>query len=102
MPHSGRMSSARSPPRRTTPSERPEAGGLGVNEEEREELEAVARGRPDIRVVDEYFSHADKEATIALCDCYVSLHRSEGFGLTMAEAMPHGKAGGRDRLLGQP
>lgn len=25
------------------------------------------------------------------CDCYVSLHRSEGFGLTMAEAMFYGK-----------
>jgi glycosyltransferase involved in cell wall biosynthesis len=25
------------------------------------------------------------------CDCYVSLHRSEGFGLTMAEAMLLGK-----------
>jgi SAM-dependent methyltransferase len=25
------------------------------------------------------------------CDCYVSLHRSEGFGLTMAEAMALGK-----------
>ena len=24
-------------------------------------------------------------------DCYVSLHRSEGFGLTMAEAMALGK-----------
>ena len=26
-----------------------------------------------------------------LCDCYVSLHRSEGFGLTIAEAMAFGK-----------
>jgi glycosyltransferase involved in cell wall biosynthesis len=26
-----------------------------------------------------------------LCDCYVSLHRSEGFGLTPAEAMCAGK-----------
>ena len=26
-----------------------------------------------------------------LCDCYVSLHRSEGLGLTMAEAMALGK-----------
>ena len=26
-------------------------------------------------------------ALTALCDCYVSLHRSEGFGLTIAEAM---------------
>jgi glycosyltransferase involved in cell wall biosynthesis len=25
------------------------------------------------------------------CDCYVSLHRSEGYGLTMAEAMSFGK-----------
>ena len=28
---------------------------------------------------------------IAACDCYVSLHRSEGLGLTMAEAMALGK-----------
>jgi glycosyltransferase involved in cell wall biosynthesis len=27
----------------------------------------------------------------ARCDCYVSLHRSEGYGLTMAEAMSLGK-----------
>jgi hypothetical protein len=28
---------------------------------------------------------------MAACDCYVSLHRSEGFGLTIAEAMGQGK-----------
>ena len=28
---------------------------------------------------------------IRLSDCYVSLHRSEGFGLGMAEAMAFGK-----------
>ena len=28
---------------------------------------------------------------MAGCDCYVSLNRSEGFGLTMAEAMAYGK-----------
>ncbi len=28
---------------------------------------------------------------MAACDCYVSLHRSEGFGLTLAEAMAIGK-----------
>ena len=28
---------------------------------------------------------------IAGCDCYASLHRSEGFGITMAEAMLLGK-----------
>ena len=30
-------------------------------------------------------------ALLGLCDCYVSLHRSEGLGLTMAEAMALGK-----------
>jgi glycosyltransferase involved in cell wall biosynthesis len=28
---------------------------------------------------------------MAACECYVSLHRAEGFGLTMAEAMAIGK-----------
>ena len=28
---------------------------------------------------------------MARCDCYVSLHRSEGFGLTLGEAMALGK-----------
>jgi glycosyltransferase involved in cell wall biosynthesis len=28
---------------------------------------------------------------MAACDCYASLHRAEGFGLTMAEAMAIGK-----------
>ncbi len=28
---------------------------------------------------------------IAVCDCFVSLHRSEGFGLAIAEAMAFGK-----------
>jgi glycosyltransferase involved in cell wall biosynthesis len=30
-------------------------------------------------------------ALVNACDCYVSLHRAEGFGLTMAEAMVLGK-----------
>src|SRR6185295_7957802 len=34
---------------------------------------------------DDYFSMLDAS------DCYVSLHRSEGFGLTVAEAMALGK-----------
>ena len=56
-----------------------------------EQLAAAAAGRPDIHIVDGYLSAHEKEAAIAACDCYVSLHRSEGFGLTMAEAMAHGK-----------
>ena len=42
-------------------------------------------------VVDHYLPADEKDALIADCDCYVSLHRSEGFGITMAEAMLLGK-----------
>ena len=36
-------------------------------------------------------SRADIYALEAACDCFVSLHRSEGFGLAVAEAMYLGK-----------
>lgn len=52
---------------------------------------AAADGRPDIHVLDRYIDSSDKNALTANCDCYVSLHRAEGFGLTMAEAMYLGK-----------
>jgi hypothetical protein len=58
---------------------------------ELERLRRHAAERPDIRVVDGYVSAAERDALTALCDCYVSLHRSEGYGLTMAEAMASGK-----------
>lgn len=48
-------------------------------------------GRPNIRIVDQVMDRAGVNRMIDLCDCYVSLHRSEGFGLTMAEAMALGK-----------
>jgi glycosyltransferase involved in cell wall biosynthesis len=56
-----------------------------------EELRLAVAGRPDILVHDGYVSEAQRNAYIAACDCYVSLHRSEGLGLTMAEAMSYGK-----------
>jgi glycosyltransferase involved in cell wall biosynthesis len=56
-----------------------------------EKLKYAIRGRPDIVLMDGYLD-AIKNATLtALSDCYVSLHRSEGFGLTIAEAMALGK-----------
>jgi GT2 family glycosyltransferase/glycosyltransferase involved in cell wall biosynthesis len=42
-------------------------------------------------VIDEVLTREDSYALMHACDCYVSLHRSEGFGLTMAEAMLMGK-----------
>ena len=49
-------------------------------------LEATA-DRSDIEVRDGFVAPEEKDALVAACDCYVSLHRSEGLGLTMAEAM---------------
>ena len=54
-------------------------------------LEAVAGGRPDIRIVNEPWTAERTAALMAACDAYVSLHRAEGFGLTVAEAMAGGK-----------
>jgi len=46
---------------------------------------------PRIQILDEALSFKDRAALMNRCDCYVSLHRSEGLGLTMAEAMSIGK-----------
>lgn len=54
-------------------------------------LERLAAGRADIRIVNEPCSAEQAAGLIAACDAYVSLHRAEGFGLTMAEAMACGK-----------
>ena len=56
-----------------------------------EALLDAAQGRPDIHIVDRSLTAEEMDGLIAGCDCYVSLHRSEGFGLTMAEAMAVGK-----------
>ena len=58
---------------------------------EMEKLKFAARHRPDIQIIDGYLSAVEKNTLTARCDCYVSLHRSEGFGLTMAEAMALGR-----------
>jgi glycosyltransferase involved in cell wall biosynthesis len=41
----------------------------------------------NIRVLDCNLTRDDKHELMRAADCYVSLHRSEGFGLTIAEAM---------------
>jgi glycosyltransferase involved in cell wall biosynthesis len=44
-----------------------------------------------IVVIDRILDREELVGLVAASDCYVSLHRSEGFGLTMAEAMAVGK-----------
>lgn len=47
--------------------------------------------RPDVFILDQYLSDKDRFSLMASVDCYVSLHRAEGFGLTLAESMALGK-----------
>lgn len=54
-------------------------------------LETLVRGCDNICLMDKILSRNDVNALIDVCDCFVSLHRSEGFGFVMAEAMYLGK-----------
>lgn len=56
-----------------------------------EQLNEAADGRSDIIIKDIFFPRDKQNALMNACDAYVSLHRAEGFGLTMAEAMALGK-----------
>lgn len=53
-------------------------------------LLAATNVRTDIRVIDAAFSDREQQAFIQSLDCYISLPRSEGYGLTMLEAMARG------------
>ncbi|MFQ4146654.1 glycosyltransferase [Chlorogloeopsis sp. ULAP02] len=59
--------------------------------EQLQKLKALAEKFKNIKLIDNYLLKDELNALIYHCDCYVSLHRSEGFGLTMAEAMFYGK-----------
>ena len=54
------------------------------------ELRREIAHHPDIELIDAYLDPAQNAALLARADCYVSLHRSEGFGLTLAESMALG------------
>jgi glycosyltransferase involved in cell wall biosynthesis len=51
-----------------------------------ERLRSASRDYP-IVIIDLAFTRAEVLSLINACDCLISLHRSEGFGLTLAEAM---------------
>ena len=50
---------------------------------------AAAAGQ--VRLIDRVLTREETDSLIGCADCFVSLHRSEGFGLAMAEAMALGK-----------
>lgn len=71
-------------------------------------LRAAIADRDDVQLIDRYLSVREKDALTASCDCYVSLHRSEGFGIGMAEATLLGRPvvatgyGGNVDFMGPP
>ncbi|APU12164.1 MULTISPECIES: FkbM family methyltransferase [Actinoalloteichus] len=58
-----------------------------LHPEAAERLRSLAGADARIDLLERYLSVAELRALYADSDCYVSLHRSEGFGLTVAEAM---------------
>jgi glycosyltransferase involved in cell wall biosynthesis len=54
-------------------------------------LNALIKGWNNIILQEQEHSRKQINALISLCDCFVSLHRAEGFGLGPAEAMCLGK-----------
>jgi glycosyltransferase involved in cell wall biosynthesis len=54
--------------------------------EDRRRLTDAACGLP-VTIMDRHLSRPEVQALIGVCDAYVSLHRAEGFGYTLAEAM---------------
>lgn len=59
----------------------------GDNSAEKQQLLAFIAQHPRIQLIDNHWSRADILGLIQSSSIYASLHRSEGFGLTIAEAM---------------
>jgi glycosyltransferase involved in cell wall biosynthesis len=65
--------------------------GAEANPEDFAHLREIARQTPHCFLISQTLSRADVMRLQKSCDCFVSLHRSEGFGLSVAEAMYLGK-----------
>jgi glycosyltransferase involved in cell wall biosynthesis len=63
----------------------------GLLPEQARRLQQAADSHPDVYVLDAYLPVEHMHQLQAVCDCCVSLHRAEGFGLPLAEAMYLGK-----------
>jgi glycosyltransferase involved in cell wall biosynthesis len=61
------------------------------NPSQQEQLRFAVGSRTDILILDKYLSREQLHSLVNECQIYISLHRSEGYGLTLAEAMSLGK-----------
>jgi glycosyltransferase involved in cell wall biosynthesis len=58
---------------------------------EAEQLRLQMAMRDDLILIEEYLPNEERHVLVAHCAAYVSLHKAEGLGLTLAEAMAWGK-----------
>jgi glycosyltransferase involved in cell wall biosynthesis len=56
-----------------------------------ERVRAAVAAHPDIHLIEQRLTRPDRDGLLNAADCYVSLHRAEGFGYTLAESMWLGK-----------
>ena len=54
-------------------------------------VQSIDREDPRVILMDKVLTDRETKALMKLCDCFLSLHRSEGFGRGLAEAMYLGK-----------
>ncbi|MEF3307219.1 glycosyltransferase family 4 protein [Paenibacillus sp. GYB003] len=62
-----------------------------ANPSDLDEIRKLVKGYENIYVIDRVMSRKEVDGLLNCTDCFVSLHRSEGFGLGLAEAMYLGK-----------
>jgi glycosyltransferase involved in cell wall biosynthesis len=65
--------------------------GRGNRDDEFEKLIELTESTDRVILIDRVFSPHEMTLIQAACDCFVSLHRAEGFGLNIAECMGKGK-----------
>jgi glycosyltransferase involved in cell wall biosynthesis len=58
---------------------------------QQEQLRYAVGTRSDIIIINSYMPREQLHSLLSECQTYISLHRSEGYGLTLAEAMALGK-----------
>lgn len=64
-----------------------------------EHLNRMLKGCANVYFITETLSKVEVNSLIKQVDVFVSLHRAEGFGLVMAEAMIVGITGDCDKLV---
>jgi glycosyltransferase involved in cell wall biosynthesis len=64
---------------------------VAANPADFDRLKSAAAALPDITLITQTLTHTEIYELESACDCFVSLHRSEGFGIAIAESMFLGK-----------